>query len=149
MSIDAARKFLIVSSLLMTGGQLMFLLMAPAFGYPLIYPKNLQILQIVSPVFLGYLGSASHFIFQTPAPEVPVQNQFLGMLVKGPLAIYFFVVVGMLTAYGYTNRVAAAIGEGISSEDLATALSLALGVLTVTTGVISSYLFVPPKPASG
>jgi hypothetical protein len=32
-------------------------------GFPLTYPKNLELLQIVSPVFLGYLGAATHFIF--------------------------------------------------------------------------------------
>ena len=124
---------------------MLFLLVAPAFGYPLEYPRNLELLQIISPVFFGYLGSAAHFIFQTPTPVVPVINQFLGPLVKGPLAIYVAVVASALATFGYSNRPGAAIGAGMSPENLATALSIALGLLAVTTGIITSYLFVAPN----
>jgi len=145
MNIDSARKWLIVSSLLITGCQVGFFLVAPVFGYPLQYPKNLDLLQIVSPVFLGYLGAASHFIFQNPAPSIPVQNQYLGLLIKGPLIIYTIAVGGALAAFGYSNRADSEIGSGMSVDNLATALSIALGVLAVTTGVLSSYLFVAPN----
>src|SRR5277367_4135952 len=119
MTVTSAGKWLILASLIITGLQMLFLIAAPAFGFPLTYPKNLDLLEIVSPVFLAYLGSASHFIFQNPAPRVPVQNQFLGYLVIGPVVIYLAAVAGTLSA--------------------------ALGVLAVTTGVISSYLFVAPQ----
>ena len=147
MTIDLARKWLIVSSLSITGVQIVFLLIAPVLGYPLEYPKNLDLLQIVSPVFLGYLGSASHFIFQNPAPDVPVQNKFLGLLVRGPIAIYVLAVSGSFIAFGYANRASVEPGKGpaMSISNLATALSLCLGVLAVTIGIISSYLFVAPK----
>jgi hypothetical protein len=99
----------------------------------------------VSPVFLGYLGSAVHFIFQRSVPDVPVQNEFLGILVKGPIIIYTVAVISALAAFGYSNRVGAEIGSGMSEDALSTTLSLSLGVLAVTTGVITSYLFVAPK----
>jgi hypothetical protein len=41
----------------------------------------------------------------------------------------------------------AEIDAGISEDNLATILSIALGVLAVTTGIITSYLFVAPKEA--
>lgn len=145
MTIDGARKWLIISSLVITGAQMLFFVIAPAIGVPLEYPKNLDLLQIITPVFLGYLGSAAHFIFQNQAPAVPVQNQYLGLLVKGPVAIYVVVVTGAIAAFCYSNRPSAMPGDGMSAQDLATALSLALGVLAVTTGVISSYLFAAPK----
>ena len=147
MTVDTARKWLITSSLAITGAQMVFLLVAPVAGFPISYPRNLDLLQIVSPVFLGYLGSASHFIFQSPVPAVPVQNQFLGLLVKGPLAIYVLAAGGSLGAFGYANRIMAAPGTGMSVESLGTALSLSLGVLAVTTGSISSYLFAVPTSA--
>jgi hypothetical protein len=109
------------------------------------YPKNLHLIEIVSPVFLGYLGSAAHFIFQTTIPDVPVQREFLGILVKGPIIVYTLAVIGALAAFAYSNRVGAEIGSGMSEDALSTALSLSLGVLAVTTGVITSYLFVAPK----
>jgi hypothetical protein len=148
MNIDTARKWLILSSLLITGSQIVFFIVAPVFGFPLQYPKNLDLLQIVLPVFLGYLGAASHFIFQNPAPSVPAQTQYLGLLVKGPIIIYTLAIASALVAFGYSNRADADIGSGMSIDNLATALSIALGVLAVTTGVLSSYLFVVPKQQS-
>jgi hypothetical protein len=69
------------------------------------------------------------------------------MLVRGPIAIYVVAVGGSLGAFWYANRANAQPGKGpaMSVSNLATALSLSLGVLAVTTGVISSYLFVAPK----
>ena len=145
MTIDDARKWLIVASLVLTGSQMAFLVVAPITGYPLVYPKNIDLLQIISPVFLGYLGSASHFVFQNPPQDVPVQNQFLGLLVKGPLLIYTVVITLAFASFGYANRASAAPGSGMSVDNLATTLSLALGVLAVTTGIITSYLFVRQK----
>lgn len=147
MSVDRARKWLILSSLIITGLQMVFLLLSPAIGYPLRYPKNLDLLQIVTPVFLGYLGAAAHFIFLNPPPEVHVQNAFLGMLVKGPLMIYALAAGSSFAAFGYANRTSALPGAGMSTDNLATALSLSLGVLAATTGVIAPYLFVTPNPA--
>src|SRR5437867_1653740 len=135
MKIDTARSWLIVGSLVITGVQGLFLLLAPVFGFPLPYPKNLDLLQIVGPVFLGYLGAASHFIFQNPAPEVPVQNKFLGSLVVGPLVLYVLFVGASFVAFGYANRESAGVGTGISVDSLSRALSIALGVLAATTGV--------------
>jgi hypothetical protein len=148
MTIDAARKWLILSSPIITALQMLFLIVCPTIGFPLQYPKNLDLLQLISPVFLGYLGAASHFIFQNPTPEVPVVRQFLGMLVRGPIIIYFVVVSGTFAAFAYSNRVGAPIGSGMSVENLSTAISIALGLLAVTTGIISSYLFVAQGPGN-
>jgi hypothetical protein len=141
MTVDKARHILIISSLVITGCQLIFLFIAPSFRYPLGYPDNLNLLEIISPVFLGYLGSATHFIFQPQQHDAPVQNRFLGTLVVGPLTIYSIAVVGAFTAFGLSNSAEATPGSGMSVSNLATALSVALGVLAVTTGVIVSYLF--------
>lgn len=149
MTLTGARKWIILSSLAITGAQIIFLLTAPAFGFPVEYPKNLNLIQIVSPVFLGYLGSASHFIFQNPAPNVPVQSEFLGMLVKGPIIIYVLIVTAAFVVFGYTNRAGAEIGTGMSIDALGTSLALALGVLAATTGILTSYLFVSPKATAG
>jgi hypothetical protein len=107
MTSDQGRKWLIGASLLITGAQMIFLLVAPALGYPLIWPNNLGILQIVTPVFLGYLGSASHFIFMTPPPQVEVNNKFLGILIKGPLVIYALAMIAAFGAFGFSNRASA------------------------------------------
>lgn len=141
MTIDEARKWIILSSLIITGGQLVFLLVAPAINFPLTYPKNLDLLQIVSPVFLGYLGAASHFIFRKSSSIHSVQNQYLGYLVKGPIIIYCAAITAAFSAFAYSNRNLAEIGTGMSVDNLGTAISISLGILAVTTSVITSYLF--------
>ena len=141
MTIVQARKWLILSSLIITGSQVIFLFVAPALEFPLSYPKNLDLLQIVTPVFLGYLGSAAHFIFMTPPPKVPANNEYLGLLVKGPIIIYACAMVAAFGSFAYSNRMGAPIGSGMSVDNLATAISISLGILAVTTGVIISYLF--------
>jgi hypothetical protein len=146
MTADTARKWIIFSSLAIIGAQILFLLIAPSIGYPLQYPKNLSILQIVTPVFLGYLGSATHFVFKASPPTVVVNEQFLGPLVKGPILIYAAAMIAAFATFSYTNRPGAPIGSGMSTDDLATAISIALGLLAVTTGVLTAYLFTGRAP---
>jgi hypothetical protein len=141
MTANQARKILIVSSLVITGGQLIFFLVAPSVGFPLAYPMNLSLLQIISPLFLGYLGAAAHFVFKDPTPQIQVNNEFLGVLVVGPVAIYFIAVIAAFGAFRYSNREGAPIPGGISVENLSTALSIILSVLAATTSVLISYLF--------
>jgi hypothetical protein len=104
MSADNARKWLIVASLTITGVQMIFLIAAPSFYFPLEYPKNFNILQIVSPVFFGYLGSATHFIFMKPSPKVAVYYPLLGLLVKGPTLIYVGAMLAAFASFGYSMR---------------------------------------------
>lgn len=142
MTPDKARKWIVLASLIATGAQAVFLIVAPVAGYPLEYPKNLSLLQIVMPVMLGYLGSAAHFIFIAPPPAVQANNDLLGLMVKGPIVIYCLVIIAAFAAFGYSNRQGVAIGSGMSVDSLNNAVSMSLGVLAATTGVIVSYLFV-------
>jgi hypothetical protein len=148
MTADEARRWLILSSLIITGIQAVFLLVAPVIGVPIDFPKNLGLLQIVTPVFVGYLGSAAHFIFMSPPPVVPVKSQFLGLLVRGPLIIYAAVVAAAFGAFTYSNRPGAAIGQGMSVDSLGTSLTIALSLLAASTGVIITYLFAVNERAS-
>lgn len=145
MTIERARIFLVSSSLLITFAALGFFVTAPAFGYPLTFDEALRLLEIIVPVFLGYLGSASYFIFraqnnQTKDPPAAVRN-LLGLMVRGPLLVFAGVVLLAIIAFGYTNRVAAAPGVGMTTGTLAQIISVVLGLQACTTNVIVSYLF--------
>jgi hypothetical protein len=145
MKIDTARSWVIWGSLGITAIQGAFLLVAPVFGFNLKYPKNLDMLQIVGPVFLGYLGAAVAFVFKDPPPEVPVNERFLAPLVVGPLFVYVLFVASALAVFGYSKRESAPVGTGIPAEYLSRTLSIALGVLAATTTVLSAHLFVSPR----
>ncbi|MDR3469925.1 MAG: hypothetical protein P4M07_28690 [Xanthobacteraceae bacterium] len=141
MTTDSARKWLIFASLFLTGAQDIFLIVSPVLGFPLEYPKNLNLLQIVSPALLGYLGAAAHFAFMTPPPKVEVNSDLLGPLVKGPVFLYALVMIATFAAFGYSNRSGAAIGTGMSVDALNMAVSISLGILAAITSIAVAGLF--------
>lgn len=147
MTTDYARRWLVLASLVVVGAEAVFLVIAPVLDYPLEYPKNLNLLQIVTPVLLGYLGSAANFVFMTPAPQIQANTQLLGLLVKGPVIIYVVVITAAFVAFGYSNRSGAPIGSGMSVDSLNMAVSISLGILSATTSVIVARLFVSNETA--
>jgi len=149
MKINTARKYLIFLSLAIISVQMAFLFIAPVVGFPLEYPKNLNILQIVTPVFLGYLGLAVHYIFRQPAPTVTVNEEFLGLLAIGPICVYTIAMLSAFGAFGYANRSGAPIGSGMTFDSLSTSVSLSLGILSAVTSILVSYLFTGERPDSG
>jgi len=146
MSVYEARKWLIIASLAMAALSFCFFILAPVFGYPLRYSQAQSVLQIVLPVFLGYLGAASQFAFQkSPPADTAVAGPLTGLLVKGPIAVFALMMVVLVVAFGYSNRPTASPGDGMSAELLSTGVTVAIGLLAVTTNVIIAYLFAAEK----
>ena len=145
MSPDDARKWLVTASLIITGALFLFFILAPAFHYPLQFKQARTLLEVLLPVFLGYLGSAAHFLFRVEgAPQVvrSVQSPaLLTLILKGPVVLFTVAVTAALIAFGVMNRAGQNDGGGMSVQDLSGIVSLALGLLTVTTSVLSAYLF--------
>lgn len=142
--VTAARQWLVCASLAVTMADLAFFILAPVFGYPLEYPQNLRVMQIVLPVTLGYLGSMTHFLFQTRAKSVRISAHampFLEILVKGPVVIFAVVSAAAIVAFGYANRRSALPGTGLSIDHLSLALTAALSLLTVCTNGVVAFLF--------
>jgi hypothetical protein len=156
VTIDQARRFLVIASLFFTGAVFVFFLVAPAVGYPLTWDQSSRIFEIILPVFLGYLGSATHFLFrggQNPKPiELKDDSGMLGLLIRGPLWVFGIAAIAIVFAFGFTNRAAAPSGSGMSVDALAGSFTAVIGLLAVTTNVAVSYLFsigerpTPEKP---
>jgi hypothetical protein len=145
MTVEKARAWLIVSSLLITGVTVLFLFVAPVLGYPLRQEQALRIVQIVMPVFVGYLGSAAHFVFREREPdesEVRLRTHRLAeLLLKGPVIVWGGIMFAAIVAFGVSNRPGAPPGSGWSVDDLAAAVTGGLSLLAVTTNVAVAYLF--------
>lgn len=145
MTIHSARIWLIKVSLAITGLNFAFFLAAPALGYPLTFEQAVRLLEIVTPVFFGYLGSATYFLFGRSASDQNValggSKELVALLVKGPVYLFGVATVTAGIAFGYSNRSAAPGGSGMTVDILAGSISAALGLLAVTTNVIVSYLF--------
>jgi len=148
MSLEQARTWTIAASLALTCALMFFFFVAPSLGYPLEPPQALQLLEIILPLFLGYLGTASHFIFRPRFKDVQLtgRREQLGLLVRGPIYAFGVAMSGLLFAFGWSNRLAAPAGVGMSFETLSGSLAAALGLLAATTSVIVAYLFSASDP---
>jgi hypothetical protein len=143
MTVNTARKVIVLASLAIVGLHLLFFPIAPAIGYPLTYGEATSILQITLPVFLGYLGVATHFMFRQPKPKKPAINlpELLPYLLWGPLIIFAAASLAAVIAFGVTNGIGAKPGSGMSVGQLSGAVTICLSLLAVTTNTIVSYLF--------
>lgn len=145
MDADTARRWLVTASLTMTTVVFVFFLIAPAVGFPLTFVQARGFLEIILPVFLGYLGSASHFIFSHRSRRPPriagISNEMVALMIRGPVMVFAVICVCAISVFGYSNRIQAPVGSGMSLDTLAGFLSAALGLLAVTTNVASAYLF--------
>src|SRR6185295_2636008 len=125
MTAHVARKWLIYATLLTTAVAFVFFLIAPASGFPLTFDQSVRLLEIVLPVFLGYLGSATHFVVRgsNTAPNTPVpprgRSELLGLLVRGPVVVFLVATVSAIVAFGISNSPSAPPGSGMSVDTLA------------------------------
>jgi hypothetical protein len=140
MTLDSARKKLLLFALGNTGAHLFFFIVAPALGYKLTFPEALRMVEVVSPVFLGYIGAATQYVFQRgTVPSAEVRNRdLLGILVWGPIIIFTLTSIAALTAFGVANR---DNGPGMLPETLSLILASNIGLLTISTNVIVSNVF--------
>ena len=65
----------------------------------------------------------------------------LELLVKGPVIVFCLMLVTVVVAFGYSNRLSAPPGDGMNVDLLSNTVTAALGLLAVTTNVIIAYLF--------
>jgi hypothetical protein len=145
MTINEARRFIITASLIATGATFVFFLVAPAVGYPLTWVDVPRVFEIILPVFLGYLGSATHFLFRARQDTKDIQLRdpggMFGLLIRGPLAVFGVGIIALLFAFGYVNRIGAPNGSGMGVDELSHSLTALVGLLAVTTNAAVGYLF--------
>jgi hypothetical protein len=150
VSIEDARIWLIKASLSMTALTFIFFIIAPAVGYPLTFEQAIRQIEIVSPVFVGYLGSATVFTFShTKIRQLELSGQSmqsnLSLIVKGPIYVAALGIAVVLVAFGYSNRLDAPQGIGMTLDAFSAALAAVLSLLTVTTNAAVAYLFTVEK----
>jgi hypothetical protein len=140
MNFNEARRWLVLFTLFFTGANFIFFLLGPAFGYPLEQNEAIRMLEIVLPVFLGYLGAATRYLFESGKKTIAISAnpELLAILVRGPAILFVVVSIASLIAFGYSNR---GSGTGMTPDTLAAMITGNLGLLAVTTNVIIAKLF--------
>jgi hypothetical protein len=146
MDASKARIFIVVASLALTGFLLTFLMAAPFLRVPFNenQNENVRLIEIVLPVFFGYLGSASHFLFNANRGRevAPEQMPLLRILVVGSFGIFTAFIICLFAIFWLSNGSPAAM----SFDSLSRYFSLSMGLLACTISIIASYLFgAPPE----
>jgi hypothetical protein len=142
MTSTEARNWLVTASLTLTAGSFVFFLVAPALAYPLTFAQALRIVEIIVPVFMGYLGSAALYLFQgRVAVQLVGDPGLIRLMIRGPIIAFAVIRIGLLAAFGISNRGSAPMGAGMSVDVLAASTTAALGILTVTTNLAIARLF--------
>lgn len=143
MDIQSAREWIVKASLIVTGIMMLFFLTAPAIGFPLLFEQAFQILGTITPVFVGYIGAATQFIFKPAVRATPFKQSnmvLLGLLMKGPIYLYAIATLSLIAAFWYSNRPSAETG-GMSIEVLGIGMSITLALLAGSTHALVTYLF--------
>jgi hypothetical protein len=156
MAAQSARLAVVLYSLAITGFLIVFLVLAQPLGMRFDFGKeeNLRLVDIVLPTFFGYLGAASHFLFNANrGRDIEAQNEtMLKVLIHGPFLIFIAAVSSLFFAHYVSHRPLESAEPRIDQMDFGTVsryLSICLALLAATVGVISSYLFgAPATPAN-
>ena len=94
---QSERMWLITVDLIITGCVILFFLVAPLFRYPLTYDEAYGVMQIVFPIFVGYLATAVAFVVRPAAEQTvsPERRAILRMLVRGPLFLFAIGIIAV------------------------------------------------------
>ncbi|MBY3074814.1 hypothetical protein HFO71_31380 [Rhizobium laguerreae] len=144
MTYKDARKWIVTWSFgLMTVYGAVFIV-GPALRYPLAFDQSIQLLQIVFPLFLGYLSTAIVFMFEgTDAPPAIATPELLGLLTKGPFVAASIMSLALFVAFWIANSTdsGSALSDSMSFETFSSIFSLVIGIYTATTSALVAYLF--------
>lgn len=139
MTAIEARRKLIILSLLTTVVFSMLLIIAPLFT-PFTSKQSLQVVQIIFPVFAGYIGAAVLFLFRGDPNKGNVADPtLLKILIYAPFIVFWCIAAAILIDFYVSNQ--PGFGEGMSFSDLTTYVTLIVSFMNITTGAIGAFLF--------
>jgi hypothetical protein len=99
-----------------------------------------QVVQIVFPVFAGYLGTAVIFLFQRKSGQVRIVDENLLMyLIYAPFAV-FWVLGATVFLFFYVSNLPGR-REGMQFDDLSNYITMLVSFMNATTGALTAFLF--------
>ena len=147
MLYDEARARVILYSLLITAVLLPFFILAPAIGYPMSNEQAYQVVSLIIPVFLGYLGSGVAYIFNQPIKRLPAQTpanrDLLSLCLNGIFIVFSLSFAALLLSFYSGNRRSADPGIGMEFPTFMNYLTVLLGLLTTVVGAAVTFLGCP------
>ena len=139
------RNWLVIASLCVTAGVSVFFIIAPGVDSTLRFSESIEIIQIIVPVFFGYLGSAAQFAFSASkhksADVDPDRLRLIRILTRGPVYTYLLIVLTAAFVFWLTNRPGADPDSAMTYTTFKVLMTGALALLAATTSAAASYLF--------
>lgn len=140
MSPEETRRLVVILSLVTLVAFSGFLILAPLFWLSMGSADAFSLVQIVFPVFAGYVGSAATFLGAPKVEDTPFADPTLAKtIVWGTFALFWFLGACLFVAYFVTNL--AGGPPGMTVGQLATYIALFLALLNATVGALSSSIF--------
>jgi hypothetical protein len=132
--------------LLITAALGTFLLVAPVTRYPLAFDQAISVLQVIMPLFVGYLSTAIVFVttMRAPTHKGPKGefNSLLVVLIKGPLYLVAGLLAVSFVVFGASNwPTEGSPTSGFEFGLLSNLISFILSISSATTSALVAWLF--------
>lgn len=143
-----ARFAITAYSIACTGLLLLFLVVAQLIQFPLNFSldEQFRLIEMILPVFIGYLGGAANYIFSqdTDVELSTDRKQLLFMIVTTPYILFIFLSALIFVVFYYSNvplPSGHAKPSAMNFNQLCKWFSIVLSLLTGVTSIVASYLF--------
>jgi hypothetical protein len=142
MTVQQARKWIVNWSLSLIAFYGVFFLLAPLLRYPLEFSQSAQLIQVIFPVFLGYLATAIVFAFEGKDVETRAPD-LLASLTKGPFLVSLILSVTLFVAFWFSNSPDSPVRPTTPMlfEIFSSLFAAIIGIYTATTSALVAYLF--------
>jgi hypothetical protein len=142
MKIEVARRKVLLLSVATTVVFACFVIVSPLF-LQLDGSEALQVVQIVFPVFAGYIGASVIFIFRgnTIGEREPIDPELLRYLVYLPFVVFWSLGAAVFVYFFVSNLPNSGGKQGMSFPQLATYITIIISFMNATTGALTSILF--------
>jgi hypothetical protein len=142
MTADDARAWVIKASLGAATGVFLVIMLAPGLPFDEEEGDRRRLLEILMPVWTGYLASASHFVFaRSHQKRSRKVSSNAALLIKAPIVAWSVMCAGAFLRFWHSHSRWAVEGAGMSVDELAGVLAGTLSLLAATTGLAVGYLF--------
>jgi len=139
MTAEYARRKLILLSLITTVLFSVFVIVSPLWT-PFDSQQALQVVQVVFPVFAGYIGAAVLFLFRgNPSAGAIADQNLLGTLIYAPFIVFWCLAAAVLFYFYLSNQ--PGHGQGMTFAQLMTYVTLIISFMNITTGALGAFLF--------
>ena len=143
---EKLRLRVVVWSAVYTMGAGVFCVIAPVFGYPLEFPKeSLRIVQLILPVFVGFLVASARYFVADARRSVPVEDVQRAKVLSSALFIYFLtftvLLIAVFASFGLSSSKWASPRQAMGIDDLTMLISVLLSFFTGSAGLIVEYVF--------